>query len=124
GPGATSVATGGLPPVTQPAVVRSHVRMYTMLAAKDGSANPAATGWRDAALVQREALRPGDTLDGPAVVTERNATTVVEPGWRLHAGGGEHGSLELRRVQPRASARAIGTDADPVMLEVFNHLFM
>jgi 5-oxoprolinase (ATP-hydrolysing) len=108
------------PATTQPAKVEGLVRMYTALPDV-----PGASGWRDAALVQREQLCSGDTLDGPAVVTERNATTVIEPGWRLHAsGGGEHGSLELRRVQPRASARAIGTDADPVMLEVFNHLFM
>jgi 5-oxoprolinase (ATP-hydrolysing) len=111
----------------QPAAVHARVRMYTGAPGTnvDAAADAGGAAWREAALVQREALRPGDTLDGPAVVTERNATTVVEPGWRLHAvGGGEQGTLELRRVQPRGGARAIGTDADPVMLEVFNHLFM
>ncbi|MEN9627777.1 MAG: hypothetical protein RJA10_1004, partial [Pseudomonadota bacterium] len=78
--------------------------------------------WHDAALHQREALRPGACIDGPAVVAERNATTVVEPGWQacLTAAG----ALELRRVRPRVNDHAVGTEADPVMLEVFNNLFM
>ncbi|MGL4809041.1 MAG: hydantoinase B/oxoprolinase family protein, partial [Giesbergeria sp.] len=65
---------------------------------------------------------PGATIDGPAIVAERNATTVVEPGWqaRLTADG----ALELQRIRARVSARAIGTQVDPVMLEVFNNLFM
>ncbi|HEY6132920.1 MAG TPA: hydantoinase/oxoprolinase family protein, partial [Rubrivivax sp.] len=79
-------------------------------------------GWRDAGLFVRESLRPGALIDGPAIVAEKNATTVVEPGWqaRLSAAG----PIELQRVQPRATQHAIGTDADPVMLEVFNNLFM
>jgi 5-oxoprolinase (ATP-hydrolysing) len=78
--------------------------------------------WHDAALHVREQLGAGATIAGPAVIAERNATTVVEPGWqaRLMASG----ALELRRVQPRGGAHAIGTEADPVMLEVFNNLFM
>jgi 5-oxoprolinase (ATP-hydrolysing) len=78
--------------------------------------------WLDAALHQREQLTAGAVIDGPAIIAERNATTVVEPGWqaRLTAAG----PLLLERVVPRATQHAIGTDADPVMLEVFNNLFM
>jgi 5-oxoprolinase (ATP-hydrolysing) len=78
--------------------------------------------WRDAALHLREALPAGAVIDGPAIVAEANATTVVEPGWqaRLTAAG----PIELARVRPRATQHAIGTEADPVMLEVFNNLFM
>jgi 5-oxoprolinase (ATP-hydrolysing) len=78
--------------------------------------------WLDAGLYVRESLRAGATIDGPAIIAEKNATTVVEPGWRavLTAAG----PIELARVAPRASQHAIGTDADPVMLEVFNNLFM
>jgi 5-oxoprolinase (ATP-hydrolysing) len=78
--------------------------------------------WADAALHQREQLQPGALVDGPAIIAERNATTVIEPGWqaRLSAAG----PLLLQRVAARATAHAIGTDADPVMLEVFNNLFM
>lgn len=79
-------------------------------------------GWHDAGLFVRESLRAGATIAGPAVIAERNATTVVEPGWRalLKAAG----PIELERVVPRATQHAIGTEADPVMLEVFNNLFM
>ena len=78
--------------------------------------------WHDAALVEREAARPGHTIDGPAIVAERNATTIVEPGWRARVTALDH--LVLERVAARESRRAIGTTADPVLLEVFNHLFM
>ncbi|MEP7283544.1 MAG: hydantoinase B/oxoprolinase family protein, partial [Rubrivivax sp.] len=78
--------------------------------------------WVDAALHRQEALAPGAVIDGPAIVTERNATTVIEPGWQAVLSEG--GALELTRVVPRATRHAIGTAVDPVMLEVFNNLFM
>ena len=78
--------------------------------------------WHDAALVERDGARPGHTIDGPAIVAERNATTIVEPGWRARITALDH--LVLERVVPREARRAIGTTADPVLLEVFNHLFM
>ncbi|HJU22880.1 MAG TPA: hydantoinase B/oxoprolinase family protein [Casimicrobiaceae bacterium] len=78
--------------------------------------------WRDAAVYPREDLRPGDAIDGPAIIRERNATTIVEPGWRATLTARDH--LVLERVTPIVRAHAIGTDADPVMLEVFNNLFM
>jgi 5-oxoprolinase (ATP-hydrolysing) len=66
--------------------------------------------------------RPGEELTGPAVITEATSTTVVEPGWT--AGRASDGTLILVRTSPAQRARAIGTDADPVMLEIFNNLFM
>ncbi|SFD08370.1 hydantoinase B/oxoprolinase family protein [Streptomyces aidingensis] len=89
----------------------------------DGTVSLYAAGdWRRAALYRRAGLRPGDTVPGPALITEPDATTVVEPGWQ--AGAGEHGHLILTRAEPRPRAEAIGTRADPVKLEVFNNLFM
>lgn len=78
--------------------------------------------WLDAGLYVRESLTAGATIAGPAIVAEKNATTVVEPGWQalLTAAG----PIELVRVEARATQHAIGTEADPVMLEVFNNLFM
>ena len=78
--------------------------------------------WRDAGLFVRESLAAGAVIDGPAIIAERNATTVVEPGWRAVLTPA--GPIELARVEPRAASHAIGTEADPVMLEVFNNLFM
>ncbi len=78
--------------------------------------------WWEAALVVRETLRPGHVVDGPAIIAEKNATTVIEPGWRARVTELDH--LVLQRVQPRAQRVAIGTSVDPVMLEVFNNAFM
>jgi 5-oxoprolinase (ATP-hydrolysing) len=103
-----ATATAPEPAVSRPAP-DAQVRMH-------------AGRWLDAALFVREWLPPGALIDGPAIVAESNATTVVEPGWqaRLTAAG----PIELRRVVARETQHAIGTDADPVMLEVFNNLFM
>jgi 5-oxoprolinase (ATP-hydrolysing) len=78
--------------------------------------------WWPAVLVKREQALPGMFIDGPAIIAERNATTVVEPGWRAQVSTLDH--LLLQRVAPREQRRAIGTSVDPVMLEVFNNLFM
>jgi 5-oxoprolinase (ATP-hydrolysing) len=77
---------------------------------------------RDAPVFDRDDLVPGDTIRGPAVICERNATTVVEPGWRATLTPLNH--LVLDRFEAAARAHAIGTTADPVLLEVFNNLFM
>jgi 5-oxoprolinase (ATP-hydrolysing) len=83
----------------------------------------AADGWRTAELHVRDTLRPGATVHGPAVIVEQNATTVVEPGWQADVSAG--GNLELRRVRARTPAGTVsGADADPVLLEIFNNLFM
>lgn len=78
--------------------------------------------WHEAALVVREDLRPGDEVHGPAIIAEKNATTVVEPEWTARLSELDHILLE-RRV-PRAQTFAVGTTVDPVLLEVFNNLFM
>ncbi|MEV6399260.1 hydantoinase B/oxoprolinase family protein [Streptomyces sp. NPDC051907] len=77
---------------------------------------------RETPLYRRGDLRPGDTVDGPAIIAEADATTVVDPGWRAAASDGGH--LLLTRVRPRPSRAAVGTEVDPVLLEVFNNLFM
>ncbi len=78
--------------------------------------------WIDAALVVREDLRPGDVVAGPAIIAEKNATTVVEPGWVAALTARDH--LLLERRTERIITYAAGTTADPVLLEVFNNLFM
>jgi len=78
--------------------------------------------WIDAALVVREDLQPGDIITGPAIIAEKNATTVVEPGWVAELTALDH--LLLERRAERIITYAAGTTADPVLLEVFNNLFM
>lgn len=73
-------------------------------------------------VFRRGALQPGDTIKGPAIIAEANATTIVEPGWQADVTPLDH--LVLTRIDARPSRTAIGTTVDPVMLEVFNNLFM
>jgi 5-oxoprolinase (ATP-hydrolysing) len=78
--------------------------------------------WHDTPLYVRADTRPGDRIAGPAIIAEANATTVVEPGWSAEVTALDH--LVLTRIAPRKARRAIGTEVDPVMLEIFNNLFM
>ena len=78
--------------------------------------------WHDARVYRREALEPGHRVAGPAIVIEANQTIVIEPGWEARLTGRDH--LVLTRVEAMAARSAIGTSADPVMLEIFNNLFM
>ncbi|MFF1641014.1 hydantoinase B/oxoprolinase family protein [Streptomyces sp. NPDC058246] len=77
--------------------------------------------WRDVPLHRREALPPGETVTGPAIITEAGSTTVVDDGWR--AATTDDGHLVMERVAVTQSSD-LGTEADPVLLEVFNNLFM
>ncbi|MFZ0115908.1 MAG: hydantoinase B/oxoprolinase family protein, partial [Xanthobacteraceae bacterium] len=92
-----------------PAPIR-HTRFYS------------SGGWHDANVFVRDQVAPGHHIDGPAIIIEPHQTIVVEPGWRAAITDKNH--LLLERVVPIQRAHAIGTHADPVMLEVFNNLFM
>lgn len=112
-----TAAAGPHVPHRVPAAAREHalqplenVRMFT-----EGR-------WQDTALYRRADLRLSDTVTGPAIVAEDDSTTVVDPGWQATAGATGH--LVLTRVRPRPERTAVGTRVDPVMLEVFNNLFM
>ena len=78
--------------------------------------------WQDAPIYNRDDLLPGHIVSGPAVIIEATGTTVVEPGWQAEISPLAH--LILNRVEAREDRKAIGTEADPVMLEIFNNLFM
>jgi 5-oxoprolinase (ATP-hydrolysing) len=70
----------------------------------------------------RESLQLGDKIKGPAIIAEANATTVVEPGWQATVTPLDH--LVLERIEARPERHAMGTRVDPVMLEIFNNLYM
>ncbi|MFP3989967.1 hydantoinase B/oxoprolinase family protein [Streptomyces sp. E11-3] len=76
---------------------------------------------RDVPLYDREQLAPGERVTGPAIVAEANSTTVVEDGWQ--AAVNDDGHLVMERVTEPEGLSA-DTAADPVLLEVFNNLFM
>jgi 5-oxoprolinase (ATP-hydrolysing) len=102
---------------------------------EDMAANPSESRqiftdgtWRDAGIFRREALKPGHKVAGPALIIEPNQTIVVEPGWQAGITARNH--VLLRRIEKKRRQAALGTGlsgkmgADPVMLEVFNNLFM
>jgi 5-oxoprolinase (ATP-hydrolysing) len=79
--------------------------------------------WHDAPVYRRAALAPGNRIPGPALIIEANQTIVVEPGWTAAITALDH--VLLHRHERQARAQAIGTTrADPILLEVFNNLFM
>jgi 5-oxoprolinase (ATP-hydrolysing) len=78
--------------------------------------------WHEAAVYRREELFPGARLSGPALIIEPHQTIVVEPGWGAEITAKDH--VVMHRTQAAVLAPAVGTKADPVMLEVFNNLFM
>ena len=116
----TVEVVGGAPGVTdplvaiasEPVVAESLAEVETYM---DGAVRPTR-------IFDREGLQPGAGVHGPAVIIEANATTVVEPGWMAEITRRNH--LVLSRVVPRPGQAAVGTESDPVMLEVFNNLFM
>ncbi|MGL4237893.1 hydantoinase B/oxoprolinase family protein [Tabrizicola sp.] len=78
--------------------------------------------WQEVPLYRRDECGTATFIPGPAVITEATGTTIVEPGWEARVDG--QGNLILRRVEAIARPPAAGTEADPVLLEVFNNLFM
>ncbi|TMJ46046.1 MAG: 5-oxoprolinase, partial [Alphaproteobacteria bacterium] len=78
--------------------------------------------WQEASVFIRDRLKPGDRIAGPAILIEPHQTLVVEAGWAARITERNH--VVLERIVPLARRKAIGTEADPVMLEIFNNLFM
>ncbi|HET7670964.1 MAG TPA: hydantoinase/oxoprolinase family protein, partial [Burkholderiales bacterium] len=93
-----------------PARPADRVRMFT------------AGRWHETPLYRREELAAGQRIEGPAIIAEANATTVVEPEWAAEVTALDH--LVLNRTREKRSESAIGTSVDPVRLEIFNNLFM
>ncbi|MFV1998300.1 MAG: hydantoinase B/oxoprolinase family protein [Acidiferrobacterales bacterium] len=92
------------------------VSVYTFNASHDD------VGYFDTPVLERQALVPGDVVNGPAIIVEANSTVMVEPGWQAKLTAAK--SLVLHRVIPLAATISLGTEVDPVRLEIFNNLFM
>ena len=92
---------------------QAEVIVDTLVIEAVGKSAGGATGSAPVADLER--------TDGLAIISEATSTTVVEPGW---SAARADGTLVMTRITPAKRAHAIGTDADPVMLEIFNNLFM
>ena len=79
-------------------------------------------GFVDVPIYARDSIAAGQFIMGPALIAEPNGTNVIEPGWQAEMT--KIGNLVVRRVEALVPRVAIGTSCDPVMLEVFNNLFM
>ncbi|MEL7257039.1 MAG: hydantoinase B/oxoprolinase family protein [Pseudomonadota bacterium] len=98
------------PVITGTGAIKAKVPVYT-----EGN-------WQDVPLYDRETLAANTQIKGPAVITEPTGTNMVEPGWSAHLD--KLGNLILERTEAAKRTEAAGTKADPVLLEVFNNLFM
>ena len=98
------------PASVQDALPRNFVRMYS------------GGEWKDIPLYLRTDLQPGRIFAGPAIIIEATGTIVVEQGWR--GALNRRGHLVVERYIERDGRETVGAEADPVMLEVFNNLFM
>jgi 5-oxoprolinase (ATP-hydrolysing) len=110
--GETDVVEEGARPLADNPSVNSIARHSVYVAGK----------WRDIPFYDRDGMLTGAAVSGPAVIIERTGANVVEPGWRAEITELDH--LVMTRTMPVERAFAIGTEADPVLLEVFNNLFM
>jgi len=76
----------------------------------------------------RATLKCGHRLQGPAIIIEPNSSIVIEPGWQASCLNG--GELLLQRHQTenhpsiRRPTNPADSGPDPVLLEIFNNLFM
>lgn len=113
------------------AAPRMTMALPEQVIASTGTSSPAAHDtidihtegrWQAAALYRGDALKAGDQIKGPAVIAERNSTTVVDPGWLATVT--PRRDVVIERVVPLPAQHSIGTQADPIKLEIFNNLFM
>ena len=73
-------------------------------------------------IYRRADLGPGAALEGPAIIVEDVSTVVVDPGWRARVN--ERGHLLMEAGGAVDRRERVATECDPVLLEVFNNLFM
>jgi 5-oxoprolinase (ATP-hydrolysing) len=78
--------------------------------------------WRDAKVYHRDYLKPGHKVTGPAIIIEEIGTIIVEPNWEATVNRYSH--LILHKTESIVESQSVAKEADPVMLEVFNNLFM
>ena len=107
--GGADIAEPEVPVAAEAPVVDGTTRFYS------GGA------WHEAAIHLRGNLRAGNRVMGPALIIEPHQTIVVEPGWQAEVTARNH--IVMTRAVPPPKRAALGTEADPIMLEVFNNLF-
>ncbi len=101
--------------------LRKSTRQAARAGARARASSRRANGTRPTST-RASSSSPAPRSRAPAIIIEPHQTIVVEPGWQAEITAKNH--LVLTRVRQLKRTHAIGTQADPVMLEVFNNLFM
>ncbi|MGJ3249650.1 MAG: hydantoinase B/oxoprolinase family protein [Elainellaceae cyanobacterium] len=93
-----------------------------------------AESWHETPVFERDRLSPGFPITGPAIIIESTGTNVIEPGWQAEITAKNHLVLKKSAANIQSSTQPSQTDTqniptlsnspDPVMLEIFNNLFM
>ena len=78
--------------------------------------------WHNATILRRQHLAKNTFTYGPAIIADKTGTIIVEPGWRAQITN--RNSIIITRYIPRPKFESVRTKVDPVMLEIFNNLFM
>lgn len=78
--------------------------------------------WHEASIHHRDTILPGQKIVGPAIIIEITGTIIVDPDW--HATANEYNHIILKQTDKAEVCESVSTKVDPVMLEVFNNLFM
>ena len=78
--------------------------------------------WQSTPFYHRNSLALDEIINGPAVIYDSTNTIIIEPGWRSKLTADKN--LLIERYKERKTTKAIGTDVDPIMLEIFNNMFM
>lgn len=78
--------------------------------------------WQQTPVFARDQLAEGLRIHGPALIVEANSTIMLGAGWNAQMN--TIGGLVMRRSEAPTRRSPDHTHADPVLLEVFNNLFM
>lgn len=78
--------------------------------------------WRSVPIYESDSLPSGTCVPGPAILIDPNATTIVEAEWQANVPDGS--GLVLSRTTAKEKQNIASTEADPILIEVFNSLFM
>jgi len=118
----------GWPSINQPVTVEDGDGVFTaqihLAIERTNQAGATVLDKIECPLYRLESLEQHIALKGPAIVMMDTSTTVVDKGWKVTRAMDD--VLELKRTHIGFADRPnhVSTERDPVMLEVFNNLFM
>jgi 5-oxoprolinase (ATP-hydrolysing) len=77
--------------------------------------------WQTVDVFDRKAINKDQIIQGPALITEKTSTVVIEKGWKAHML--DHGELLLEHAAEKEKQH-YSHQVDPIQLEIFNNLYI